>query len=155
VCRSGKPGAAARCGRLCQYSRLGLRALELCAAIGQTASVLFVDPSTAASLRRRPSGDCAGSRGLGGPRPSATSFGASLGVVRAELEQAMHAIEQVDSVRYCSARRGSVGGAAGSTPRQVVSLHTSGDAEVLTGGTGRQLPVTYSLWLPHRPGTGI
>ena len=42
----------------------------------------------------------------------------------------------------------------GVTPRQVVSLRTSGDAEVLTGPPAGTWPVTYSLWLAAPPGTG-
>ena len=42
----------------------------------------------------------------------------------------------------------------GLAPRQVISLQTSGDAEVLTGPPRGTWPVTYSLWLAAPPGTG-
>jgi len=106
-----------------------------------------VDPSTAASFAP-PSGDCAGKPAalvvLG---PSATSFGASAASSAAELEQAMHAIEQVGQRPVLLGPSRSSVSLPGITPRQVVSLHTSGDAEVLTGAPAGNWPVTYSLWL--------
>jgi hypothetical protein len=128
-------------------------ALELCAAIGQTASVLFVDPSTAASFAPAVRGLCGQPAALVVLGPSAASFGASAASSTAVLEEAMHAIEQVGQRPVLLGPSRSSVSLPGITPRQVVSLHTSGDAEVLTGAPAGNWPVTYSVWLAAPPST--
>jgi hypothetical protein len=69
------------------------------------------------------------------------------------LEQAMKAIEQVGRRPVLLGPTRSSVSLPGVTSRQVVSLTTSADAEVLTGPPGGTWPVTYSLWLAAPPGT--
>ncbi|HET6189954.1 MAG TPA: hypothetical protein VFE59_23535, partial [Trebonia sp.] len=126
-------------------------ASALCAAIGQSASVLFVDASTAAAFAPVVRGLCG--------QPAAlvvlgTSSGALSAASAAELEGAVNAIEQVARRPVLLGPTQSAVSLPGITPRQVVSLHTSGDAEVLTGPPAGTEPVTYSLWLATPPGTG-
>ena len=126
-------------------------ASALCAAIGQSASVLFVDASTAAAFAPVVRGLCG--------EPAAlvvlgTSSGALSASSAAELEGAVNAIEQVARRPVLLGPTRSAVSLPGITPRQVVSLHTSGDAEVLTGPPAGSGPVTYSLWLATPPATG-
>jgi hypothetical protein len=126
-------------------------ASALCAAIGQSASVLFVDASTAAAFAPVVRGLCG--------EPAAlvvlgTSSGALSAASAAELEGEVNAIEQVGRRPVLLGPTRSAVSLPGITPRQVVSLHTSGDAEVLTGPPAGSGPVTYSLWLATPPGTG-
>jgi hypothetical protein len=122
-------------------------ASALCASIGQSASVLFVDFSTAASLAPAVRGLCG--------QPAAllvlgTSAGAA-GSASAELEEAVRAIEQVGRRPVLLGPTRASVSLPGITPRRVVSLRTSGDAQVLTGPPGGTWPVTYSVWLAAPP----
>ena len=65
----------------------------------------------------------------------------------------MNSIEQVGRRPVLLGPTRSSVSLPGVTPRQVVSLTTSADAEVLTGPPGGTWPVTYSLWLAAPPGT--
>jgi hypothetical protein len=125
-------------------------ASALCAAIGPSASVLFTDSSTARTFAPV-------IRGLCGQPAALLVLGASSGAASAssaaELEQAMKAIEQVGRRPVLLGPTRSSVSLPGVTSRQVVSLTTSGDAEVLTGPPGGTWPVTYSLWLAAPPGT--
>jgi hypothetical protein len=125
-------------------------ASALCAAIGPSASVLFTDSSTATTFAPV-------IRGLCGQPAALLVLGASSGAASAssaaELEQAMKAIEQVGRRPVLLGPTRSSVSLPGVTSRQVVSLTTSGDAEVLTGPPGGTWPVTYSLWLAAPPGT--
>jgi len=128
-------------------------AAALCASIGQSASVLFVDSLTAASFAPVVRGLCGQPAALVVLGPLETSSGVSP-AAPAELEQAVNAIEQVGRRPVLLGPSRSSVSLPGVTPRQVVSLQTSGDAEVLTGPPGGTWPVTYSVWLAAPPGTG-
>jgi hypothetical protein len=119
-------------------------ASALCASIGQSASVLFVDSSTAASFAPVV-------RGLCGQPAALVVLGAS---ASAELEQAVHSIEQLGRRPVLLGPTRSSVSLPGIVPLPVVSLRTSGDAEVLTGPPAGPWPVTYSLWLAAPLGTG-
>ncbi len=126
-------------------------ASALCAAIGQSASVLFVDASTAAAFAPVVRGLCG--------QPAAlvvlgTPSGALSASSAAELEGTVNAIEQVGRRPVLLGPTQYAVSLPGITPRQVVSLRTSGDAEVLTGPPAGSGPVTYALWLAAPPGTG-
>jgi hypothetical protein len=126
-------------------------ASALCASIGQSASVLFVDSSTAASFAPVVRGLCrqpAALVVLGVPsgRSSASSA--------AELEQAVRAIGQAGRRPVLLGPSRSSVSLPGVAPRQVVSLRTSGDAQVLNGPPAGTWPVTYSVWLAAPLGTG-
>ena len=118
-------------------------ALSLCAAIGQSASVLFVDSSTAASFAPVV-------RGLCGQPAALVVLGASSSLSAssaAELWQAVHSIEQVGRRPVLLGPTRSSVSLVGVVSRQVVSLRTSEDAQVLTGPPAGTWPVTYSAWL--------
>jgi hypothetical protein len=130
-------------------------ASALCTAIGPSASVLFVDSATAAAYAPVVRGLCG--------QPAAlvvlgTSAGASLASSVPELEELANAIEQVGRHPVLLGPTRSSVSLPGAAGRQVVSLQTSGDAEVLTGPPAGTWPVTYSLWLSapsSRSGTGV
>jgi hypothetical protein len=127
------PGASA------SYAGSVSAASALCAAIGPSASVVFVDPSTAASFAPVVRGLCGQPAGLVVP--------SSAGSSAAALEQAVRSVEQFGRrLVVLGPSRASVA-LPGATPRQVVSLQTSGDAQVLTGPPAGNWPVTYSLWM--------
>jgi hypothetical protein len=120
----------------------------LCASIGQSASVLFVDFSTAASF-------APAVRGLCGQPAALLVLGTSSGAsATAELEEAVQAISQIGRRPVLLGPTRSSVSLPGITPRQVVSLQTSGDAQVLTGPPGGTWPITYSIWLATPPGGG-
>jgi hypothetical protein len=114
-------------------------ASSLCAAIGSSASVLFVDSSTAASFAPVVRGMCG--------QPAALVVPSSA----AALEQAVVSIEQIGRRPVVLGPSWSSVAMPGVTPRQVVSLQTRGDARVLTGPPAGNWPVTYSLWLAVPP----
>jgi hypothetical protein len=120
-------------------------AAALCTAIGPSASVLFVDQATAALFApaiRELCGQPAALVVLGHSSPAAV------------LEQAVHSIEQAGRHPVLLGPTQSSVALFGVVPRQVISLKTSGDAEVLTGPPAGTWPVTYSLWLTAPLGTG-
>jgi len=126
-------------------------AKALCAAIGPSASVLFVDGSTAATFApvvRSLCGQPAALVVLG------TSAGAASTASAGELEQAVNAIQQAGRRPVLLGPTRSAVSLPGVVARPVVSLRTSGDAEVLTGPPAGTWPVTYSLWLAAPLGTG-
>jgi hypothetical protein len=138
-------------GASATYSGSASAASALCTAIGPSASVLFVDSSTAASYAPIVRGLCG--------QPAAlvvlvTSSGASSASSEAELEQAVQAIEQAGRRPVLLGRSQSSVSLTGVAVHQVISLRTSGDAEVLTGPPGGTWPVEYSVWLAAPPGTG-
>jgi hypothetical protein len=118
-------------------------AASLCAAIGPSASVLFVNSSTAASFASVVRGLCGQPAALVVPEESP-----------AQLEQAAHSIELIGRRPVVLGPSRSSVSMFGVTPQQVVSLKTSGDAEVLTGPPAGNWPVTYKLWMAAPPGTG-
>ena len=124
-------------------------ASALCAAIGPSASVLFVDSSTATTFAPVIRGLCG--------QPAALvvlgASGASSASAEAELGRALNAIEQVGRRPVLLGPTQSSVSLLGVAVRPVVSLQTSGDAEVLNAAPGGTWPVTYSLWLAAPPGT--
>lgn len=122
-------------------------ALSLCASIGQSSSVLFVDPSTAESLAPVV-------RGLCGQPAALVVAGATSASPAAQLQEAVNSIEQVGRRPVLLGPARSSVSLSGLVPRQVVSLRTSGDAEALTGPPAGNWPVTYSVWLAAPPGSG-
>ena len=121
-------------------------ASALCASVGQSASVLFVDFSTAASF-------APAVRGLCGQPAALLVLGTSAGAsAAAQLGDAVQAIKQAGRRPVLLGPTRSSVSLPGITPRQVISLRTSGDAQVLTGPPGGTWPVTYSVWLAAPPG---
>src|SRR6185437_9669139 len=105
-------------------------ASALCASIGQSASVLFVDFSTAAAF-------APAVRGLCGQPAALVVLGTSAGAsTTAQVEDAVRAIEQVGRRPVLLGPTRASVSLPGITPRQVISLRTSGDAQVLTGPPG-------------------
>jgi hypothetical protein len=138
-------------GASAAYSGSVSAASALCASIGPSAGVLFVDSSTAASFAPVVRGIC--------KQPAAlvvlvTSSGASSASTEAELEQAVQAIEKAGRRPVLLGPSQSSVSLTGVAVRPVVSLRTSGDAEVLTAPPGGTWPVEYSVWLAAPPGTG-
>jgi hypothetical protein len=129
-------------------------ASALCAAIGPSASVLFVDSSTATTFAPVVRGLCGQPAALvvlGAP--AGASSGEPSASVTTELEQAVNEIEKAGRRPVLLGPTRSSVSVLGIAIRQVVSLQTSGDAEVLNGPPGGTWPVTYSLWLGAPPGT--
>ena len=122
-------------GASAAYARSVTAASSLCAAIGSSASVLFVDPATAASYALVVRGVCG--------QPTAFVVSTSAAV----LEQAVDSIEQIGQRPVVLGPTRSSVAMLGVAPRQVVLLRTSSDAQVLTGPPAGNWPVTYSLWL--------
>jgi hypothetical protein len=130
-------------GASAAYGGSAVAASALCASIGPSASVLFVDFSTAATFAPVVRDQC-------GQPAALLVLGASAlpASAAADLEQAVQAIEQVGRRPVLlGPSRSSVSLPGVVAPRQVVSLATSGDAEVLTGPPAGTWPATYSLWL--------
>jgi hypothetical protein len=127
-------------------------ASALCAAIGPSASVLFVDSSTATTFAPVIRGLCGQPAALVVLGASGSS-GASSASAAAELGQAVNAIEQVGRRPVLLGPTQSSVSLLGVAVHQVVSLQTPGDAEVLNAAPGGTWPATYSLWLAAPPGT--
>jgi hypothetical protein len=123
-------------GTSATYAGSVAAASSLCAAIGPSASVVFVDSSTAAAFAPVIRELCGQPAALVVPQGSV-----------AGLEQAVSSIEQVGRRPVLMGPSRSSVSMFGVTPRQVVSLQTFGDAEVLSGPPAGNWPVTYSLWL--------
>jgi hypothetical protein len=130
-------------GTSATYSGSVSAAASLCAAIGTSASVVFVDSSTAASFAPVVWGLCGEPAALVVPQGSL-----------AGLEQAVNSIEQAGRRPVLLGPSRSSVAMFGVVPRQVISLQTSEDAEVLTGPPAGNWPVTYSLWLAAPLGAG-
>jgi hypothetical protein len=101
-----------------------------------------MDSSTAASFAPVVRGLCG--------QPAALVVSSSV----ATLERAVRSIQQIGRRPVVLGPSRSSVSMLGVAPRQVVSLRTSGDAEVLTGPPAGTWPVTYSLWLAAPSGTG-
>ncbi|MGH3265600.1 MAG: hypothetical protein ACRDNS_26810 [Trebonia sp.] len=146
-------------GASAAYAGSVASAAALCAAIGPSASVLFVDSGTAASFAPVVRGLCGQPAALVVLGASASaSGGASFGGPSASavgLEQAVYSIEQLGRRPVLLGRSRSSVSLPGVVPRPAVSLRTSGDAEVLTGPPAGPWPVTYSLWLAAPLGAGV
>ena len=111
----------------------------LCSAIGQDASVVFVDASTANSLSQVVRGVCG--------QPAASVAGSSALAV----SQVVGSISRVNRrpvlLGASRSQLALYGAALGTMPRMVLSLHTRGDAAVLTGPPSGTWPVTYTVWM--------
>jgi hypothetical protein len=117
-------------------------ASSLCAAIGSSASVVFVSSSAAASFAPVVRSLCGQPAAMVVPS-SATA-----------LQQAVQSIEQVGRRPVVLGPTQSSVSMPGTAPRQVVSLQTSGDAEVLTEPPAGNWPLTYTLWMATPAGSG-
>ncbi len=133
-------------GASATYGGSAAATAALCTAIGQSASVLFVDFGTAATLAPVVRGICGQPAALLVLSPGASSASSAL-----ELEQAAQAIEQIGRRPVLLGPSPASVSLPGLTPRRVISLTTSGDAQVLTGPPAGNWPVTYSVWLTAPP----
>jgi hypothetical protein len=115
---------------------------SLCAAIGPSASVLFVDPATAATFAPVVREICG--------QPAATVPGSS----SSALESAATQIERVGRHPILLGASKSSVSLFGVVPRRVVSLRTTGDARVLTGAPAGNWPVSYTAWMTSPLGSG-
>jgi len=112
-------------------------ASSLCAAIGPSASVLFVDEQLAETFAPVVRDLCG--------QPAAWMVpGAKSTAMLAEAESLISQLGRRPVVIGSSRVAVSL---PGMTPRLAVSLSTSADAEVLTGPPAGTWPTTYSLWL--------
>jgi hypothetical protein len=110
-------------------------AASLCAAIGPSASVLFVSSSTAGTFAPAVRELCG--------QPAAWVRAGS----PTALEQAVRSVQRAGRRPVLLGPSASSVAVAGGVPREVVSLRTPGDAEDLTGAPAGTWPVAYSLWL--------
>jgi len=108
---------------------------RLCAAIGPDASVVFVDTVTADSFSQVVRGMC--------NQPAASAAGAPA----TTIEQAVTSIEHAG--RHPVLLGGSRSGLSlfGVVSREVFSLETFSDAQVLTGPPAGTWPVRYTVWM--------
>ena len=124
------PGAAAT------YGGSVAAASALCASVGPSASVVFVNASTAAEFEPMVRGLC------GIPAASMVA-----GSSAANVEQVATAIERAGRRPVLlGSSRASVS-LFGIVPRRVVSLRTTRDAEVLTGPPAGVWPASYVVWM--------
>jgi len=108
----------------------------LCAAIGPSASVVFVDAATAAEFAPAVRDVC---------EQAAAAMPA--GSTVSSVEQVVTSVERTGRRPVLlGSTRVSVS-LFGVVPRKVVSLHTSGDAQVLTGPPAGTWPVSYTVWM--------
>jgi hypothetical protein len=114
----------------------GSAASALCAAIGPSASVVFVDTTAATTF-------APAVRDLCGQPAAVVARGTSA----AAVQRAVHSIEGAGRRPVLLGTTRSAVSVSGAVPRRVVSLPTSGDAQTLTGAPAGSWPVTYSLWM--------
>jgi len=117
---------------------------RMCDAIGPDASVVFVDTATANSFGQVVRGICG--------QPAASAAGAS----PLALSQVVASISRTGRrpvlLGASSGQLAALGAALGTPPRQVLSLQTTADAEVLTGPPAGTWPATYTVWM-EAPGS--
>jgi hypothetical protein len=111
-------------------------ASSLCASIGPSASVVFVNASTAAQFGSTVRVLC----GLPAASMAAGSSSASVERVATSIERTGRRPVLLGSSRASVSLFGVV-------PRVVVSLRTSGDAMVLTAPPAGNWPVSYTVWM--------
>jgi hypothetical protein len=109
---------------------------SLCGSLGPSASVVFVNASTAAEFASTVRVLC----GVPTASMAAGSSSASVEAVASSIERSGRRPVLLGSSRAAVSLFGAV-------PRVVVSLHTSGDAEVLTGPPATTWSVTYTVWM--------
>jgi hypothetical protein len=119
-------------------------ASALCAAIGQSASVVFVNERTAQTYAPVVRDLCG--------QPTAALVPAASSA--AQLQQAVTAIERTGRRPVLLGPTRASVSLPRATFRHAVSLKTSGDARVLTGPPGGNWPVSYSLWVAVPDGFG-
>ncbi len=118
---------------------------RLCSAIGQDASVVFVDGGTANSLSEVVRGVCG--------QPAASVAGASPLAVSQVVGSIARANRRPVLLGASRSQLAVFGAALGTMPRLVLSLRTAGDAAVLTGPPAGTWPVSYSVWMAAPAGT--
>jgi hypothetical protein len=118
----------------------------LCSAIGQDASVVFVDAGTANSLSQVVRGVCG--------QPAASAAGASPLAISQVVGSIARADRRPVLLGASRSQLAVFGASLGAMPRLVVSLHTAGDAAVLTGPPAGTWPVTYTVWMAAPAGLG-
>jgi len=123
-------------GAASAYRGSAAAAVSLCASIGPTASVVFVNASTAAAFAPTVRVLC------GVPTATMEAGSSPTGVERVatSIEHAGRRPVLLGSSRAAVSLFGAV-------PRRVVSLRTTGDAEVLTGPPAGNWPVSYTVWM--------
>ena len=109
----------------------------LCAAIGKSATVVFVSEQTAQAYAPAVRDLCG--------QPAAALVPAVSSA--AQLEQAASAIERTGRRPVLLGPSSTSVFLPGATPRPVVDLQTTGDAAQLTGPPGGNWPISYSLWM--------
>jgi hypothetical protein len=113
----------------------------LCSAIGQSASVIIVDPTTASLFTQVVRGMC--------DTPTIRVDGASA----ASAEQLISLIERTGRRPVLLGSTAASVDLIGAAPRRVLNLNTSQDAHALTGPPAAPWPVTYTLWMASPVGT--
>jgi hypothetical protein len=111
-------------------------ATSLCTSIGPSASVVFVNASTAAEFAPTVRVLC----GVPTASMAAGSSSASVEAVATSIERDGRRPVLLGSSRAAVSLFGAV-------PRRVVSLRTTGDAKVLTGPPAGNWPVSYTVWM--------
>jgi hypothetical protein len=135
-------------GASATYGGSAAAAAALCAAIGPSASVLFVDFATATVLAPVVRGLCGQPAAL---LVLAGTPGASPASSATRLEQAAQAIEQAGRRPVLLGPSPASVALPGLAPRQVIALPTFGDPQVLTGPPAGNWPVRYAVWLAAAP----
>jgi hypothetical protein len=135
-------------------------ASSLCAAIGPSASVVFVSASAAAEFAPVVRGLCGQPAALVAAAPSLSPAAPSLSPAVPSLSPAAPSLSPaatiervVTSIEQAGRRPVLLGPSRaglslfGVVPRRVVALRTTGDPEVLTGPPAGPWPVSYTLWM--------
>jgi hypothetical protein len=123
-------------GAAATYAGSVSAATALCASIGPSASVVFVNASTAAEFAPTVRVLC------GVPTASMVAGSSS-----ASVEQVATSIERAGRRPVLLGSSRAAVSLFGAVPRRVVSLRTTGDAKVLTGPPAGNWPVTYTVWM--------
>lgn len=131
-------------GASAAYGGSAAAASSLCASIGPAASVVFVSASAAAEFAPTVRGFCW--------QPAASL---AAGASSAAMEQAVTSIERTGRRPVLLGASKSGLSLFGVVPRQVVSLRTAGDPEVLAGPPSGLWPVSYTLWMASPLATGL
>jgi hypothetical protein len=117
----------------------------LCSAIGENASVVFVDAGTANALSQVVRGVCG--------QPAASAAGATPLAVSQVVGSIARAGRHPVLLGASRSQLAGYEAALGAAPRLALSLRTSGDAAVLTGPPAGTWPVTFTVWMAAPAGT--
>jgi hypothetical protein len=123
-------------GAASTYAGSVTAASSLCASIGPSASVVFLNASTAAEFAPTV-------RVLCGVPTASMAAGSS----SASVEQVATSIERTGRRPVLLGSSRAAVSLFGVVPRRVVSLRTTGDAMVLTGPPAGNWPVSYTVWM--------